>query len=221
MSDVALAHRPALPSRALLWAELLALFVGAPLLMTAFFGRYSLFAVLWLLAGVAAYLLWRTPEFRWRALLRGPVLGEWRLIAGFTLFTALIAAATAQALVPHAFLWMPFGAPGLWVMIMLLYPPLSALPQELIYRTLFFERYGRLFPSARAAVAANGALFGLGHLFYMNPLTIGATALAGAAFGWAYLRAGSTLLSWALHAIGGMLVFTLGLGRFFYHGAVG
>jgi hypothetical protein len=134
---------------------------------------------------------------------------------------ALGAAAAALALVPHAFLWMPFGATGLWVMIMALYPPLSAAPQELIYRTLFFERYGRLFPSDAHAIAANAALFGLGHLFYLNPMTIAATALAGALFAWAYLRARSTLLAWLLHAIAGQIVFTVGLGRFFYHGAVG
>ncbi len=215
------AEAPAGRARLALWAELAALFVGAPALMTIHFGRYSLFAVVWLLAGVAAALLALTPGFRWRSLLRGPVLREWRLILGFAALTAVCGTLAVQALVPHAFLWMPWGATSLWLLIMTLYPLLSAAPQELIYRTLFFERYGALFPSEGRAIAANAALFGLGHLFYLNPFTIAATMLAGAAFAWAYLRARSTLLAWALHAIAGQIVFTLGLGRYFYHGAVG
>jgi membrane protease YdiL (CAAX protease family) len=205
----------------ILWAEMAALFVGAPVLMTVFFGQYSLFVVLWLLAGVAAALLALTPGFAWRALLRGPVLREWPLILGFAALTATGATLAVKALAPHAFLWMPWGATGLWLMIMVLYPLLSAAPQELIYRTLFFERYGRLFRSDGHAIAVNAALFGLGHLFFLNPFTIAATALAGAGFAWAYLRGRSTLLAWTLHALAGQIVFTLGLGRFFYHGAVG
>lgn len=212
---------PAPVRSARLWAEFLALFVGVPAAMALFFGRYSLFAALWLLAAVALGLLLRTPGFTWRSLLRGPVIREWPLIAGFSAVSALGIAAAVQALTPYSLLGMPLYATELWLMILLLYPPLSALPQELIYRTLFFERYGALFPSAALAIAANGALFGLGHLFFMNPFTIGATALTGAAIAWAYLRARSTLLAWTLHAIAGQLVFTLGLGRYFYHGAVG
>lgn len=208
-------------ARAILWVELGALFIGAPVLMTAFFGRYSLFAVIWLLAGVAAALLALTPGFRWRALLRGPVLREWPLILGFSALTATGATVAVQVLALQAFLWMPWGATGLWLLIMTLYPLLSAAPQELIYRTLFFERYGGLFRSDGHAIAANAALFGFGHLFYLNPFTIAATALAGAAFAWAYLRGRSTLLAWTLHAVAGQIVFTLGLGRWFYHGAVG
>lgn len=33
------------------------------------------------------------------------------------------------------------------VLLWCLYPLLSALPQELIFRALFFHRYGRLFPT--------------------------------------------------------------------------
>lgn len=209
------------PTRAQLWAEFLVLFVGVPLLMAATFGQYSLFSVVWLLAGVAAILLIMTPGFQWSSLLRGPILSEWKLILGFTIVTAATCAAFVFALVPDRFLEIPLNRPQLWIMIMIAYPVLSALPQELIYRSLFFERYGGLFSGPAMLILANGAVFGLGHLFYMNPVTIMMTAAGGAIMGWAYMRRRSMLLAWVLHAVAGNLVFTSGLGLFFYHGAVG
>jgi len=98
---------------------------------------------------------------------------------------------------------------------------LTGSESELVYRPLFFRLYGRLFRSERWALVANAALFGLGHLFYMNPVTILSTMAAGAIFAAAYLRSQSFLLAVILHALAGQIVFTSGLGVFFYHGAVG
>lgn len=211
----------ALPSRARLWVEFLALFAGVPLLMTAFFGLYPLFPILFGLTLIALLLLSITPGWRWRSLLRGPVLGEWRIVLGFALATALVCYAVIQTAAPHRFLSMPRHNPGLWTAIMVLYPLLSALPQEIIYRSLFFERYGALFPSRAAAIAANGAAFALGHLFFESWITILMTGAGGAIMGWAWLRAGSLGLAWVLHSLAGQILFTFGLGIWFYHGAVG
>lgn len=209
------------PSRAQLWIEFTALFVGVPLLMAATFGMYSLFAVVWALAGVALILLILTPGWTWSSLWKGSVLGEWKLILTFACGTAVVCIAFVLALVPDRFLAMPAYRTELWLMIMVAYPLLSALPQELIYRSLFFERYGALFPNTQMLIVANGLVFGIGHLFYMNALTILMTAVGGAFMGWAYTRGRSMLLAWVLHAIAGNLIFTMGLGLFFYHGAVG
>ena len=209
------------PTRQRLWAEALALFVGVPVVMAATFGLYPLFPVILALAAVAAALLWRTPGFTFAELARGPVLGEWRLILGFALAVGLGCLAIAAVLVPDGLFAIPRQRPALWIMIMVLYPLLSAVPQELIFRPLFFRRYGGLFPNEGIAVGANALAFGIGHLFYMNPVTILMTVIAGAVFGWAYLRHRSFLLACVLHAIAGQIVFTVGLGRYFYHGAVG
>jgi membrane protease YdiL (CAAX protease family) len=208
-------------SRAQLWAEFLALFLGVPIAMAAFFGLYPLFPVLIGFMVVALVLLAMTPGFSTRELLRGPVLGEWRLIAIFGIACLILTFGLAQALVPERFLEMPRHRPELWLMIMALYPFFSALPQELIFRPLFFRRYGGLFSSDRVALAANSAAFGMAHLFYMNPVTIALTCLGGLVFGWVYLRHGSVLLAILLHALAGQLVFTSGLGIYFYHGAIG
>jgi membrane protease YdiL (CAAX protease family) len=218
MTDLTTVAPPA--SRRRLWAEFLTLFVGAPLLMLAFFGQYSLFLTLWALAGVAALLLALTPGFRWRMLLRLPRARDWALVALAGLGAAAVCLPVVLWLSPGSLLWMPRYNPGLWTMIMVAYPLLSALPQELIYRSLFFERYGMLFPDRRVLILANGALFGFGHLFYFNPVVIAMTAVGGAAMGWAYARERSLALAWAVHAVMGQAVFTMGLGRYFYSGAV-
>lgn len=207
--------------RTRLWVEFLALFLGVPIAMAVFFGLYPLFPVLIGFTIVAMILLAMTPGFSARELLHGPVLQEWRLIALFGVGCLILTFGLAQVLVPERYLEMPRHRPELWLMILALYPFLSALPQELIFRPLFFRRYGKLFSNDRMALAANSAAFGMAHLFYMNPVTIALTCLGGLIFGWVYLRHGSVLLAILLHALAGQLVFTSGLGIYFYHGAIG
>ena len=113
------------------------------------------------------------------------------------------------------------GRPGLWLAIMVLYPFLSALPQELIFRALFFRRYRALFPSERAAVAVNGLVFALAHLMFWNWVAVALCIAGGVIFAVGYLGRGGFLQAVVLHAICGAIVFTSGLGIFFYHGGGG
>lgn len=212
-----------------LWTELVGLFLGLPLLMTGYFdhliatvGGFCLIFLLALLAGTAAVLLAITPGFRFERLLKGPVLREWRLILVYVALAGTVCVAGALALVPGRFLILPLNHTVLWVIVLAAYPVLSALPQEIIYRVLFFERYGSLFPGTLVAAAANGLIFSFGHLFYLNAVTLVTTAVGGALIGWAYLTRGrSMLLSWVLHSVAGWLIFTSGLGIYFYSGGAG
>ena len=43
---------------------------------------------------------------------------------------------------------LPRQRPGLRLLVLLLYPLLSVYPQELLYRTFFFQRYGALCRSS-------------------------------------------------------------------------
>jgi len=204
-----------------LWLEFLVLFFGFPIVLGLFFGRFPLFPVLGGLTMVALLLLAITPGFRLRGLLKGPVFQEWPIILGFTLITALTCVVITLWLVPERFMELPLNRTGLWIMIMVLYPVVSVIPQELIYRPLFFRRYGRLFPNVGWAVVTNGIAFGLAHLFFMNWVAIGMTTIGGLVMGWAYMRHQSFLLACVLHALAGQMIFTSGLGIFFYHGAIG
>ena len=222
--DITLQDAPRAPSRARLWTEFVALFIGVPILMVIYFAeiqeRRLLFGIVTLLALVAFYLLWRTPGWSFANLWKGPVLSEWRLILGFWAVSALTSCAFVFAIDPEMFLAFPKAVPLFWLFVMIAYPILSAWPQEVIYRSLFFERYESLFPGQTWLIVANGLVFGFGHLFYWNWITIAMTAVGGAIMGWAYLRHRSMALAWVLHALAGQIVFTVGLGQYFYSGNV-
>lgn len=225
-----LTHLPAGWRRVRLWFELILFFIGTPLLVTAGFktivswgalGAFTMVAVLLLLAAIATLLLAITPGFSFRCLLNGPVLREWKLILGCTLLVGAVTIGVALVLLPHRVLVLPFYDRPEWLLVLGAYPLLSAFPQELIYRALFFERYGALFPGTIAASVANGAAFGFGHIIYMHTLTIALTAAFGVVVGWAYLTRGrSVLLTSVMHSIAGWLIFTSGLGAYFHSGSV-
>lgn len=211
-----------LPSRLRLGVEFATLFLGLPMALA--FGLPP--SVMWtLLAASFALglaLLAVTPGFRFAEFLRGPPSpGLWSAPA-FAAGTAVAIYALTVALIPHALFWMPTRMPDLWLMILVFYPLMSALPQEAVFRVLFFRRYGALFPSKAAAVAANAFVFALAHLFLWNWVALLLTAAGGAIFSLAYLhgRGRNFWFPVLLHAIAGWLIFTIGLGRFFYHGAV-
>ena len=199
-------------------AEFLALYLGGPLAMALAMPPDRLWPAFLGVTLVALVLLARTPGFDWRELAQGGVAwGEVGLVAAVT---AVVAAGLVWLLVPGQALALPRRAPGLWVAIVLIYPFLSALPQELVFRVLFFRRYGGLFDGRRVAVAVNAAGFGLAHLMFWNWVAAALTVAGGVIFARAYLRRGF-VQAVLLHAIAGGIIFTSGLGSFFYHGAVG
>lgn len=209
------------PTKLQLWVEFLAIFVGAPLLLTATFGSYPLLPVVCIFGLGAGVLLHFTTNWSWSMLRRGPIIGEWRILISYSIFMAVVSVGFVFALVPEHFMTIPMHRPQLWLMIIVFYPLVSAFPQEIIYRSLFFERYGVLFPNDSWAILANGVAFGFGHLFFDHWLTIGMTGVGGAIFAWAYLRNRSIGMPWLMHSLAGQIIFTVGLGVFFYHGAVG
>jgi membrane protease YdiL (CAAX protease family) len=83
---------------------------------------------------------------------------------------------------------------------------------------LFFRRYGPLMPGRPAGLAINAAVFSLAHLMYWNAPALILTFLGGLAFGYAYEWRQSFPAAVLLHAIAGWILFSLGLGVFFFTG---
>lgn len=202
-----------------LWAEFLLIFAVLPLVMAFAMAPNIMWTALAGVTIATLVLLLFTPGFRWRSLLRGGLIADWRVTLLFVMATSVIAFGLVLWLVPGRLLSLPLYATDLWVRIMVLYPFLSALPQELVYRALFFERYGHLFPNVHLAIAVNALCFGLAHLFFMNWPALILTTLGGFIFAWAYVRKRSFGFACLLHALGGQIIFTSGLGIYFYHGA--
>lgn len=103
--------------------------------------------------------------------------------------------------------------PGMWVAILFIYSFLSVYPQELIYRTFFFQRYRSLIRNENFLLFLNAIIFSLGHIFFKNTLVIILTFLGGLMFAVTYKKTKSTLLVSIEHAIFGCWLFTVGMGN--------
>lgn len=101
----------------------------------------------------------------------------------------------------------------LFVIILFIYTFLSVWPQEVIYRTFFFERYQRLFGNKVLFLFLNAILFSLAHIFFRNTLVLILTFLGGLLFGLTYLKFRSTTLVSIEHALYGNWLFTVGMGQ--------
>lgn len=201
-------------------AEFLGLYGLVPLAIAVFLPPRLMFAALFLMTGVALALLHATPGFRWGELLRGTGRVGWRPVLGFALATAAISIAAILATRPDAAFGLIRERPRLLAMIVILYPVLSALPQELVFRPLFFRRYGALLPGGWRGIAANAATFSFAHLMYWNWIVVALTFAGGLVFAAAYERQGSFPLAVVLHSVAGWVIFAVGLGVFFYSGNV-
>ncbi len=201
--------------------EFILLFLAAPMAQLVFFDTLGVFRPIAAVCLLALVLLQLTPGWHWRELVDLRDLTRWLpFIAGFLLLAGAVMAALVLWLRPAAFLAMPRQRTELWLMIMAFYPVLSVLGQEIVFRPLFFRRYGDLLGGARARIAVNAAVFALAHAFYQNWVALALTFLGGLAFAYAYERSGSFPVVFLMHMLAGQALFTLGLGVFFYHGAV-
>lgn len=175
-----------------------------------------------LLAGMAfcLVLLLRDSAFDRAQLwnLRAAVRRLPAIIAIFLAGAALVTIATL-VLRSEGFAALPRQRPLVWAAIMVGYPLLSVYPQEVIYRVFFFHRYAALFPTPAWMIAANAAAFAYAHILFQNPLAITLTLVGGGLFAWTYHRTRSAAAVWVEHTLYGCLLFTVGLGEFFYIGA--
>lgn len=114
----------------------------------------------------------------------------------------------------HKNLFIVFtNKPILWIAILFIYSVFSVYPQELVYRTFFFQRYESLFRSHALFIGVNAALFSLAHIFFKNSLVLLLTFLGGILFALTFKKTKSTLLVSIEHAIYGCWLFTVGMGE--------
>jgi membrane protease YdiL (CAAX protease family) len=177
--------------------------------------------ILWLATGFCLTILLRDPSFN-RNLLWNPApltgnLAE--ILLPFVLAAAAIAIGV-YVVAPKLLFNLVRSRPGLWALVMLLYPVLSVYPQGIIYRAFLMHRYQPLFASPGVSpwvmILVSAVAFALMHLVFRNPLAVALTFVGGLLFAWRYRQTGSLLVSSFEHALYGCFLFTIGLGSFFY-----
>lgn len=172
----------------------------------------------WLAACVTILLLDRSFDKRelWNW---GGMRSEWRAVLTRFLLLGGALSLLVAVLLPQSFLRLPREAPVVWVIIMIAYPLLSVYPQEIIFRTFFFHRYKTVLVGARPLILTSALAFGHVHVVFGNWVSVPMTIAGGLLFSLTYARSRSTLAASVEHALYGCLVFTIGLGRYFYTGA--
>lgn len=169
---------------------------------------------------IAVLMLIADPTFRLRDELRRGI--RWR--NGLSIVILFLIAGSAASLWikhyhPSWFLEFPTNRPETYKRIMIAYPLFSVAAQELLYRSFFFHRYGPLFGThTELIVIVNGLLFGFAHVVMDSTFAVAATALGGLILAARYAMSRSYWAVFIEHTLWGWLIFTIGLGRYFFTG---
>lgn len=202
--------------------ECAALFIILPVLLYFHASRWSVHLSLWAITLYALIFLRRAKPFSWRKLWHGrgwPAPQRRIALLWFAAATLAILVLTV-CLVPHRLFAFPAQRPFIWLLVMILYPVLSVVPQELVFRSFFFRRYASLFGDGYVMVLASAFVFGFVHIVFNNAVSPILSAIGGAIFAFGYTQHRS--LKWVAleHAAYGCMVFTVGLGQYFLVGGL-
>jgi len=211
-------------SRLYLALEFALLFIGLPVLLyTQRGGLDGLVApTLIILAAGCTWVLWTDPRFNREQFWSGEGLHQniGRMLRWFVPGAALVVIGLA-GLRPDLLMTFPQAYPWVWLVLMLTYPILSVVPQEIIFRAFLFHRYDAIFPDRRSKIVVSAVAFGLAHIIFANWVAPIMTTIIGVQFARTYLKTGSTLQVALEHGLWGCFAFTVGLGWYVYSGAIG
>lgn len=210
------------PHKAVLWAEFALLCGALPLLFVYALPTKYLFGILWVVALYAGWILSRNHGLALRRVWNAAALTWANLRPVFQRFALAVVLISLGVywFKPHMLLSFPSERPALWAMVMLLYPLLSVIPQEMIFRPFFFSRYAPLFPRPWLMLSASAITFGFAHVLFQNWVSVLMCMAGGLMFAITYQRTRSLAAVWVEHALYGCFIFTIGLGYYFYHGSV-
>lgn len=102
------------------------------------------------------------------------------------------------------------------LLMLMLYPVLSAFPQELIFRKFFFYRYTTLFQNPKVLLIVNVVLFSFAHIYFSNWVVVAFTLAGGWLFAITYLKTRSLLVVTIEHTLYGLVILSSGLSIHFY-----
>lgn len=103
--------------------------------------------------------------------------------------------------------------PAMWFGVSIFYAVLSVYPQEFLYRSFFFSRYGSLFRKPFLLIVVNVLVFSFAHIGFKNLLVLALTLIGGVLFSITYFKTRSLLVTSIEHALYGSWLFTVGMGE--------
>lgn len=110
--------------------------------------------------------------------------------------------------------------PQLILFLVFFYPLFSALPQEFIFCSYFFKRYEELFKTKWVLIVASALVFAYAHMLFINWIAPTFSFAGGLIFASTYYKTRSLALVTLEHGLYGLSIFIIGLGWYFYSGAL-
>ena len=193
--------------------ELFFIYLFLPSFILFFQSKILIFTLLYLVFIFTFLKLKKDKSFKSKALTKKI---NWRI--SFIYFCVFLVLGYFYVLFcdPTLLLSFPKNNFSLWVMVMCIYPFFSVIPQEVVYRVYFYQRYKKLFGGNLLLLTLlNLFFFSFAHIVFNNPHAILITAIASPIFSYLYIKE-SFLTCVLVHSLGGQIIFTLGLGRYFY-----
>ncbi|WP_051309189.1 CPBP family intramembrane glutamic endopeptidase [Desulfogranum japonicum] len=200
------------------WLEFLLLFFLIPFIY-AFHHEASPLYFLVILAFFSGIVLYRNHDFRNEVFTnKDPWLKDIRRVLLQFFLIALALTGLVYIFLPEQLFYFLRQHFSVWLSLMVIYPLLAVYPQELIYRAFLFHRYQRIAENEKYLLHFSAIAFSFGHIIYFHPISNLLTLAGGYLFSWTYLKTRSLLAVSFEHALYGCLMYTIGLGRYFYTG---
>jgi len=208
--------------RILLALEFFTLCLLIPGLIIGFrYGGY-MFAFLWAATLYAFWVMVKTRTRPWRE------IWGWGQVRWEHLKPILIRWAVASVFMLGFLFWynpdqlfsLARRQPEFLPVLFLLYPLISALPQEFLFCSFFFHRYKPFFGDGVRMVMASAVVFAFAHILYINPVAPVLSLAGGLIFAHTYRKTQSLALVTIEHGLYGNVLFLIGLGIYFYSGNV-
>jgi membrane protease YdiL (CAAX protease family) len=197
--------------------EFVILFFGIPLLIFLDEGFIHPSMIILPVLAFIFLVLKRTTDFTWKELVR------WNISGRVLVQHAAIVLLCLVLMLGYVFFFkrdqlfdLPRAHPLIFLAMCIFYPVFSAFGQEVIYRTFLFRRFGSLFKKPWLTVLASGLTFSFLHIVYYDPVSMILTCAGGIYFARVYQQTRSVLFSAVLHGVLGVVVFGVGLGRYFW-----
>lgn len=209
------------------WLELVGLFLLVPLVAWYFKNHlmHFLLPLLFTFMLLCVYFLLQDDKFKRKRLFnlkpfKQSLTRMSRLLFFGAIFSMLAYHCVADLKKPLHWFDLPINATDEWLMLLVLYPLLSVLPQELIFRTYFFHRFKTIFPNKLLRIYVSALLFGFAHIVYASWIAVLLATIGGLIFAYTYAYTRSTLAIVVEHSVWGLWLFSMGLGHYLDAGAI-
>lgn len=196
-------------------AEITVIYIGLPLLYWFDYIPFHKAIPLFLVFLVYLYILIKDKKFNRKIFWLNSFRNWSQMIIRVTVFFVL-SVIVVIIFMPENLFIIPRTNPLLFILIFIFYPVWSAYPQELIYRAYFYHRFSSVLKNERISIMINALLFSFSHVIFNNWIAIVVTFFGSLLFSYIYKKSNSLMVTFIEHALYGNIIFTVGLGKYFY-----